>query len=79
MTTPGNSFSSAMNSSSTPTASPRRNPAGELFGTQRLDDELENCSLQAKALLESVLQAVERFGEGRPPDDDRTIIIARVG
>jgi sigma-B regulation protein RsbU (phosphoserine phosphatase) len=55
-----------------------RNPAGELFGIHRLDHELENCSLQAKALLDSVLRAVERFGEGRPADDDRTIIVARV-
>lgn len=54
------------------------NVAGELFGTGRLDHELENCSLLAKALLESVLDAVERFSAGRPADDDRTIIVARV-
>src|SRR5262249_32680092 len=33
------------------------NAAGEMFGTQRLDRELENCTLQAQALLNSVLQA----------------------
>lgn len=55
------------------------NTTGELFGTERLDHELENCSLQAQALLDSVLQAVETFAAGRPADDDRTLIVARVG
>lgn len=51
---------------------------GEMFGTERLDKELENCSLQAEGLLGSVLRAVEAFANGRPADDDRTIIVARV-
>jgi sigma-B regulation protein RsbU (phosphoserine phosphatase) len=54
------------------------NPDNEQFGTARLDNELENCSLQAKALLDSVLQAVETFAVGRPADDDRTLIVVRV-
>jgi phosphoserine phosphatase RsbU/P len=54
------------------------NSADELFGTARLDHELENCSLQAKALLDAVLRAVETFAHGRPADDDRTLIVARV-
>jgi sigma-B regulation protein RsbU (phosphoserine phosphatase) len=54
------------------------NAEGELFGTERLDRELEVCSLQAKGLLESVLRAVEEFTTGRPADDDRTIIVARI-
>jgi len=55
-----------------------QNTNGTLFGTERLDNELENCSLQAKGLLDSVLQAVEAFANGRPADDDRTIIVARI-
>jgi sigma-B regulation protein RsbU (phosphoserine phosphatase) len=51
---------------------------GEMFGTERLDRELENCTLQAEALLESILRAVETFAAGRPADDDRTLIVARV-
>jgi phosphoserine phosphatase RsbU/P len=51
---------------------------GEQFGMERLDLELENCSLQAQALMNSVLEAVDRFSEGRMPDDDRTIIVGRV-
>jgi phosphoserine phosphatase RsbU/P len=54
------------------------NAEGELFGTERLDRELEICSLQARGLLESVLRAVEGFTKGRPADDDRTIIVARI-
>jgi sigma-B regulation protein RsbU (phosphoserine phosphatase) len=55
------------------------NLAGKLFGTQRLDRVLENCSLQASTLLEEVLRSVEEFADGRPADDDRTVIVARVG
>jgi phosphoserine phosphatase RsbU/P len=55
-----------------------RSPGNELFGTGRLDHELENCSLQAQALLDSVLNAVNTFAGNRPADDDRTIIVARV-
>jgi phosphoserine phosphatase RsbU/P len=51
---------------------------GEMFGIERLDKMLENCSLQASALLDSVLLAVEEFTHGRTADDDRTLIVARV-
>jgi sigma-B regulation protein RsbU (phosphoserine phosphatase) len=54
------------------------NPEGMLFGTDRLDHDLENCSLRASALLESVLRSVEAFANGHPADDDRTLIVARV-
>lgn len=54
------------------------NPAGEMFGTARLDQVLELCTLQAQALLDTVLQAVEQFAAGHPADDDRTVIIARI-
>ena len=52
--------------------------SGTFFGTQRLDNELEKCSLQAQALMNSVLRSVEAFADGRPADDDRTMIVARV-
>jgi sigma-B regulation protein RsbU (phosphoserine phosphatase) len=54
------------------------NAYGDQFGTARLDRELEHCSLQAEALLGSILRAVETFTEGRPADDDRTVIVARI-
>ncbi len=54
------------------------NLAGEMFGTSRLDQVLELCTLQASALLDTVLEAVDRFAAGHPADDDRTVIIARI-
>jgi sigma-B regulation protein RsbU (phosphoserine phosphatase) len=53
-------------------------PAGRLFGTARLDRVLEDCSLQASALLDNTLRAVAEFAQGHPADDDRTLIVARV-
>jgi sigma-B regulation protein RsbU (phosphoserine phosphatase) len=54
------------------------NPQGQLFGTERLDLIVENCSLQARALLDSLIESVDEFAGGRPADDDRTIIVARI-
>jgi sigma-B regulation protein RsbU (phosphoserine phosphatase) len=55
-----------------------RNPHGQLYGTARLDVVLENCALQAGALLDALIRSVEEFAGGRPADDDRTLIVARV-
>jgi sigma-B regulation protein RsbU (phosphoserine phosphatase) len=54
------------------------NPRHEQFGVQRLDQILQNCSLNANSLIQSVLQAVETFSEGRPADDDRTLVVAKL-
>lgn len=54
------------------------NPEGELFGTDRLDHVLEDCSLQASALLDSVLSSLGEFTDGHPAADDRTLIVARI-
>ena len=54
------------------------NPSHEQFGTARLDTELEQCSLEAAALLESVLRSVEEFTAGQPILDDQTLLVARV-
>ena len=51
---------------------------GTLFGTARLDAVLENCSVTASDLLQSVLDAVEAFTGGRPATDDRTLLVAKV-
>jgi sigma-B regulation protein RsbU (phosphoserine phosphatase) len=53
-------------------------PDGEMFTTERLDRELENCSLEASSLLESVLVAVHEFTAGLPAVDDQTMIVARI-
>ena len=39
---------------------------GSVFGTARLDAVLENCSVTASDLLQSVLDAVEAFTGCRP-------------
>ncbi len=54
------------------------NPAGELFGTGRLDRILSRCGTNADVLIADVIAAVEAFAAGRPADDDRTLLIARV-
>ena len=51
---------------------------GSLFGTARLDAVLENCSVTAPDLLQSVLDAVEAFTGGRPATDDRTLLVGKV-
>lgn len=55
-----------------------RNPTGQLFGLDRLDAVLGGCREVASDLLNAVLQAVEHFTAGRPADDDRTLLVARV-
>ena len=39
---------------------------------------LENCPLSADGLIESVLDALDAFTAGRPADDDRTLMVAKV-
>ncbi len=54
------------------------NPQGKMFGMGRLDKALENCSLTAGGLIQSVLHQVEEFAEGQPADDDRTLLVAKI-
>jgi sigma-B regulation protein RsbU (phosphoserine phosphatase) len=54
------------------------NPNGEMFGLERLDRVLENCSIGASDLLKSVLAAVDEFTAGRPADDDRTVLVCKI-
>jgi sigma-B regulation protein RsbU (phosphoserine phosphatase) len=55
-----------------------RNPEGDMFGTERLDEALELCPLFADALLQAVLDRLEQFTTGRPADDDRTLLVAKI-
>ena len=54
------------------------NPRREMFGTKRLDRQLQQCGRNATALARSLLAALDRFTEGRRPADDRTLVVARV-
>jgi sigma-B regulation protein RsbU (phosphoserine phosphatase) len=54
------------------------NPSGWMFGLERLDEVLENCTLTAEGLIRAVLNDLEAFTEGHPPADDRTLLVAKV-
>ncbi len=53
------------------------NPEGDLFGTERLDEVLADCGIDAHALIESVLGSLEHFTQDRPADDDRTLLVLK--
>jgi sigma-B regulation protein RsbU (phosphoserine phosphatase) len=53
-------------------------PAGRMFGLDRLDEALYHCQEDAQGLIASVLSALARFTAGHPADDDRTLLVARV-
>jgi sigma-B regulation protein RsbU (phosphoserine phosphatase) len=53
-------------------------PSGRMFGLERLDQVLENCHLSADALIQEVLDALDRFTAGEPAGDDRTLLVAKV-
>lgn len=52
--------------------------AGEMYGERRLDAVVGKCdptpSGAAERLVENVLASVSAFSEGRPADDDRTLL-----
>jgi sigma-B regulation protein RsbU (phosphoserine phosphatase) len=49
-----------------------------LFSMPRLDRVLEESRDGAHGAIEAVNRAVEAFADGRPPNDDRTILAAQV-
>jgi phosphoserine phosphatase RsbU/P len=56
-----------------------RNPAGDEFGVERLADVIrEGRGVPPRALIDRVKEALEIFAAGTPPDDDRTLLVARV-
>lgn len=55
-----------------------RGPGNEFFGIERLDAVMENCSISSQGLIDTVLGELTSFTAGRAPDDDRTMVIARV-
>ena len=56
----------------------RRNPAGEFFGGDALRRVVEQSrQLPADLILERALAAVVAFGDGRPWEDDATLVVVR--
>ena len=54
-------------------------PSGRMFGLERLDQTLELCREDADDLIAAVLTALNEFTQGQPAEDDRTLLVARVG
>ena len=55
-----------------------RNRAGELFGVERLDEILQNCSPDAEAIIRRTMLSIEDFTDDAPPADDLTMLITKV-
>src|SRR5262249_57423543 len=54
------------------------NPAGELFGYERLLALVESlAAAPAAAVAGRMFEAVTEFGAGRPQDDDQTLLIVK--
>lgn len=53
-----------------------RSPDGELFDVPRLDVAIARAGASADGIICAVLAEVERFCAGRPPTDDRTLLVA---
>ncbi|MFM8274158.1 MAG: PP2C family protein-serine/threonine phosphatase [Gemmata sp.] len=53
------------------------NVDGDMFGTDRLDDELEVCVPSANALLRAILASHALFTAGTVSADDRTLVVVK--
>ncbi|MEO0513426.1 MAG: PP2C family protein-serine/threonine phosphatase [Planctomycetota bacterium] len=54
-------------------------PTGELFGMDRLDRAIEDCTIDAGALVGSLVDAVKDHTADLEPTDDRTLLVGKVG
>jgi sigma-B regulation protein RsbU (phosphoserine phosphatase) len=56
----------------------RRSADGTFFGVERLQDLVrERRTANARALLDAIFDASERFGGTRPWEDDATVVVVR--
>jgi sigma-B regulation protein RsbU (phosphoserine phosphatase) len=53
-------------------------PTNDLFGSRRLDEALTDCGATASDIVTRVIESVNRFGEGRDVEDDRTLVAIRI-
>jgi len=59
-------------------ATDARNPDGEMFGEQALERAIASAPSGApRDLVTSIVEAVERFSNGAPPEDDLTLLAVR--
>jgi sigma-B regulation protein RsbU (phosphoserine phosphatase) len=55
-----------------------RSPSGDLFDMSRLDATLARAEGDPDRIVARILESVDHFAAGRPADDDRTLLVARV-
>lgn len=55
-----------------------RNAEEELYGLERLDSALRRCRPDGPGIIRGVLSSLELFTDGRPADDDRTLVVAKI-
>jgi sigma-B regulation protein RsbU (phosphoserine phosphatase) len=55
-----------------------REPAGEMFGVERIDTVLACTPRSSERLIRATLIALESFTDGRAPADDQTLLVMQV-
>lgn len=55
-----------------------RDATGALFGTARLDHAIENCGVDARGLIATIIDEVRAFTGDAPAEDDRTVLVGKV-
>jgi sigma-B regulation protein RsbU (phosphoserine phosphatase) len=55
-----------------------RNPNDEMFGYDRLLELVDqSAERSARAIADALFAAIDRFGVGRPQDDDQTLVVIK--
>lgn len=54
------------------------NHQGDMYGTDRLDEAISNCMVDAGALIQSILANLQAFTQDAPANDDQTLLVAKV-
>ncbi len=54
------------------------NPAHDMFGLEGVDRAIEPCRADVNEVIRAILGAVNEFAAGRPPDDDRTLLVGKI-
>ena len=55
-----------------------RSPGGDLFGTERLDQAIDSSDCDVESIIRTILLRIEDFTNDAPPNDDVTLMVARV-
>jgi sigma-B regulation protein RsbU (phosphoserine phosphatase) len=57
-----------------------QNPEGEMFGKEAIYSIIrENADAEANALLDAIIDSLDRFREGFNLQDDITLIVVKIG